>query len=202
MLKNLSKLERANVLTHAPGALFGIIGLPLLQSLGGSWATLVFSLTFIFMLSASSIYHWHADENQKRKWRVVDHISIYCLIAGTYTAFIIEFMNNSRGALILEILWGCVLVGSILKIFFTGRFKVVSTIIYLIMGWMAIFAIGDFLELIPTQILIWIGIGGVFYTVGTLFYLWKRYEYHHAIWHLFVLGGALSHWYGVYLSIQ
>lgn len=202
MLKNLSKLERANVLTHAPGALFGMVGLPMLQWLGGSWATLVFSLTFIFMMSASSIYHWHVNEDKKRKWRVVDHISIYCLIAGTYTAFIIEFMNNSRGVLILEILWGCVLVGSILKIFFTGRFKVVSTIIYLIMGWMAIFAIGDFLELIPTQILIWIGIGGVFYTVGTLFYLWKRYEYHHAIWHLFVLGGALSHWYGVYLSVQ
>lgn len=183
-----------------PGAIFGLIGLPILQVLNGTWSTLLFSITFIFMLSASSIYHWHTDENKKKSWRVIDHISIYCLIAGTYTAFIMHYMPNSKGILILQVLWSCVLAGSILKIFFTGRFRIVSTIIYLIMGWMAIFAINDFLEFIPSLILVMIGIGGLFYTLGTIFYLWKKWVYHHAIWHVFVLLGALSHWVGVFLS--
>ena len=192
-------IERANVLTHFPGIVFGLIGMFLLPAFS-SVPVLIFTLSFNLMFFASSTYHWINDAERKKKWRTLDHVSIFVLIAGTYTPFLMTYLNNSKGYLILQILWACVLVGSILKIFFIDKFRVVSTIIYLIMGWMAIFAINDFLTFIPSSILSWIGLGGLFYTIGTLFYLWKKWAYHHAIWHVFVLSGAVSHWIGVYLS--
>lgn len=202
MLKNISGPERANVLTHFPGMVFGVIGLGLFASLSAHWSVMVFSTGFLLMFSTSTIYHYLTATELKTKWRIADHISIYVLIAATYTPFIMLFMNTSKGQWILGILWSCVLIGSVLKVFFTGRFRVVSTIIYLIMGWMAIFAINDFLRFIPQNILLLIGLGGVFYTLGTIFYIWKSQPYNHAIWHLFVLGGAVSHWVAVWLSVS
>ena len=200
MIHKLSKVELANVLTHAPGAIFGLVGLMYFESQQTHWSVLVFSLSFIGLFTASSIYHYKEEPEAKRKWRIVDHIGIYFLIAGTYTPFILTYLPTSKGFLILQVLWGCVLAGSILKIFFTGRFNVLSTIIYLLMGWMAVFAIKDFIAHIPMDILLLIGLGGICYTLGTIFYLWKKLTYHHAIWHVFVLGGAVSHWIAVFLS--
>lgn len=202
ILKNISNPERANVLTHFPGMIFGLVSIGVFLSKGAHWSVMIFAAGFLLMFSTSTIYHYLTDFDRKVKWRIADHISIYVLIAATYTPFVMLFMNNSKGHWILGILWGCVVVGSNLKVFFTGRFRVVSTIIYLIMGWMAIFAINDFIQHIPRNILLLIGLGGVFYTLGTIFYIWKSKPYNHAIWHLFVLGGAVSHWIGVWMSID
>ena len=153
------------------------------------------------MFTASTVYHLQVDIQSKGRWQIVDHTSIYFLIAGTYTPFLVFNIASSKGSLILGLLWGLTIIGSILKIFHAGKYKLVSTIIYLLMGWAAVFTLKDFLENIPQIQLIWIGIGGIFYTLGTLFYLWKKLTYHHAIWHLFVLGGSVSHWYAVWLGL-
>lgn len=200
MLKELSRAERANVFTHLPGVFFGIVAF-CFSEIHGSNATLVYQASFLFMFIASSVYHWLPDGTKKANWRIADHISIFCLIAGTYTPFLI-FVDSPKTSLVLIILWCCVLVGSILKVFFTGRFKVASTIIYLLMGWAAIFVMDEFLETLPRQILFWVAIGGLCYTVGTIFYLWKKWMLHHAIWHLFVLAAALAHWWAVYSLSQ
>jgi hemolysin III len=201
MIKNLPKEEVANVFTHLPGALFGLGSLMYSQSRDAHWAILVFDACLIFMFTTSSIYHYKQKPDSKRKWRIVDHVSIFFLIWGTYLAYVHIYLQNETGTLIMQILSACVVLGSVLKIFFTGRFRIISTLIYLVMGWVAIFAINDFMEFIPDQILGLIGLGGVLYTLGTVFYLWKKLPYNHAIWHLMVLAGALSHWYGVYLSL-
>lgn len=201
MLAHLPATEKANVLTHALGLVLGLVLLPLLCVRGAwAWDLLLFGFTFLLMFSASSIYHLQTKERPKFIWRKIDHISIFLLIAGTYTPFLVRYMMQDGGQWLLIVLWSSAVAGTVMKVFYAGRFKIVSTGIYLLMGWVALFSIKDFLVNIPGAVLIWIGVGGVFYTLGTVFYLWKRLIHHHAIWHLFVLGGALSHLIAVYLS--
>ncbi len=172
------------------------------MELGGSTLGLgIFCFTFMLMFFTSSAYHLAITSANKRRWRSADHISIYLLIAGTYTYFIMTYLNTPKGHIILAVLWGGALIGTIFKLFFAGRFRLISTLIYLGMGWAGVAVIGDFLREIPPPVLAWIAIGGGFYSLGTLFYMWKKYTYHHAIWHVFVLGGALSHWWAIRLSI-
>ncbi len=200
----LPKTELANTASHAVGLLFGLISLVVLVlkidfiPIG----VYVYLGCFLFMFSASTIYHFVTRNHLKNRWQTVDHISIYFLIAGTVTPFILAYLDSDKSHFILQILWGFVAFGSIFKIFFAGRFKIVSTIIYLSMGWGAVFIMKDVISSMPFNILFWLGIGGVFYSLGTIFYLWKKLTYHHAIWHLFVLGGAISHWYSIWLSLK
>lgn len=203
MIHHLPQTEKANALTHAFGLIFGLAVLPMLiSSSGGTQLGInVFAFSFLFMYTASTTYHLMTVDISKRRWQRVDHISIYFLIAGTYTPFILNYLDSQKGLLFLQLLWGFVAVGSIFKIFYAGRFKFASTMIYIAMGSAVIFVLNDFMKTMPMIILIWLGIGGAFYTLGTIFYLWKKLTYHHAIWHLFVLGGSISHWYAVLLSI-
>jgi len=204
MFSSLPATEKANALSHGAGILFGLIALPalLLRVDGSPFGVSIFAFSFLFMFTASTVYHAVLSDLSKRRWQRVDHISIYFLIAGTYTPFLLAYLATDKGELILKLLWSCVAIGSILKIFFAGKFKLTSTIIYLAMGWAAMFVLKDFLETMPTPVLVWLGIGGACYTIGTLFYLWKKLTYHHGIWHLFVLGGAISHWYAVWRSLD
>lgn len=201
MFLQLPAEEKFNVTTHLFGVLIGLVGWGIFMRAGAEWPVHVFSVSFILLFASSTIYHWEVDGSKKKKWRIADHVSIFVLIAGTYTPFLITYSSGRIAAVLLAILWGLVLVGGILKIFFTGRFKVLSTIIYLLMGWIGIFAFNDFVDTVPDLVLMWIGIGGVGYTLGVVFYLWKGLKYHHGIWHLFVLAGAASHWVAVWLSV-
>ena len=204
MLTGLPKKEIANAITHAIGLLSGLILIPFLLSKTkevpiGAYA---FSFGFLFMFTASTVYHLMQSRVWKSRWQAVDHISIYFLIASSYTPFLMSYIDPQKADFILKLLWACVGVGTLFKIFFAGRFKIVSTIIYLAMGWASMFVLGDFMDSMPGSILCWLGIGGACYTFGTIFYLWKKFTYHHAIWHLFVLGGAVTHWYAVWLSLN
>ena len=203
MKEGFPKTELANTVTHGAGLLFGLVAIPFLLSKNemvpiGAY---VFSFGFLFMFVASTAYHLALSPNTKSRRQRIDHISIYFLIAGTYTPFLIGYIEPQKADFILKLLWGCVALGTVFKIFFADKFKIVSTLIYLSMGWASVFVWGDFMESMPSSILLWLGTGGACYTIGTVFYIWKKYTYHHAIWHIFVLGGAITHWYAVWLSL-
>lgn len=200
MYTSLSTDEKINVLTHFSGVIFGLAGSVVFLTSSAHWSSLLFSATFVLLFSASTIYHLTENEEHKKIWRVVDHGSIFVLIAGTYTPFLVKYLDPDQGNLLLMVQWGLVVVGGVLKIFFTGRFKILSMIIYLAMGWVGVLALDQFIEQMPGEVLMWIGIGGGFYTLGVVFYLWKGLKYHHGIWHVFVLGGAISHWWAVWLT--
>jgi hemolysin III len=131
----------------------------------------------------------------------LDHISIYFLIAGTYTPFLLVYVNNSFGITILSILWGLTLIGIFIKVYFTGRYEILSTIIYLLMGWIMIVGGRRFFDQLPVPVLIFIWIGGGLYSIGVIFYLWDKYYYTHATWHLFVLTAAICHYVAVLLAM-
>ncbi|MEP6746470.1 MAG: hemolysin III family protein [Bacteroidota bacterium] len=137
----------------------------------------------------------------KECWKIFDHISIYFLIAGTYTPFLLIYLNNTFGITLLCVLWGLTVLGIFFKIFFTGRFKAVSNIIYIAMGWMLVTGGKRFFTELPTNVLIFIIIGGGLYSIGIIFYLWQKYSWHHAVWHFFVLAAAVCHYVAVLLAV-
>jgi hemolysin III len=198
--------EKANVITHLLGFVFGLIGLPylvwtisespettIMDVAGGS----IYGIGFLMVFGFSTLYHAQKEARKRRVMKIWDHISIYYLIAGTYTPFLLAYADREDARIMLWILWGLALFGTIFKIFFTGRFRLISTLIYLAMGWMVVFSPDSFSENLPKEQFMWIAIGGASYTVGVVFYLVKKIPFHHAIWHLFVLGGAFCHYVGV-----
>ena len=204
-----AKEEIANSLTHGIGVILGIIGVPILVSyavFNGTtlhvWGVSIFSISLLMVYLFSTLYHSIQHPMAKRTLRIMDHISIFFLIAGSYTPFIFFFMNRTSGYVFLSILWGCALIGSLLKIFFTGRFNVLSTILYLIMGWTIIFIAKPIFTAMSFEGILWVAIGGGAYTLGVVFYLWKQLKFHHAIWHLFVLSGSISHYIAVLYSMD
>ena len=199
--------EPVNSLTHWGGAILALIGLIILLILG--WGTpakiislLIYGISLIFLFSASATYHMvQVKEKALEVFRKIDHAAIYFLIAGTYTPFLLIYMNNEFGITILSVLWGLTVLGIFFKIRFTGKFEIISTIIYLLMGWIMISGGRRFFDNLPVEVLIFIFIGGGLYSVGVFFYLWDKYSYTHAVWHLFVLGGAVSHYIAVFLAM-
>lgn len=195
--------EKLNTITHGIGAIAGVIGLLVL---GFNYNPDVISLTpiliygfgIIFLFSASTIYHYISTIRLKRKFRILDHISIYFLIAGTYTPICSSVLKESEGTNILIAVWSITAVGLILKLFFTGKFEKISLLLYLVMGWMIMFDISTFTEVVSSKALTYLILGGVFYTVGVVFYVLRKLKYHHVIWHIFVLLGALFHYLMTY----
>lgn len=200
--------EIANTITHALGVAFSLIAMPLLiiyalkaGTIATVWAVSIFGFGMLMVYSSSSLYHWVKRKNTKRLLRVWDHISIFVLIAGTYTPVVVKFTSGSTTTIFLSVLWGIVAIGSFLKIFYTGRFKIASVVLYVAMGWMAVFIIKPLSVNMPVQIMWWLLTGGIAYMLGVIFYLWKRLQYHHAVWHLFVLTGTITHFVAVYYII-
>ena len=179
--------------------IFGLIGL-LIYNENEPWSVfsiVVYGVSIVVLFSASALYHAMKTEDKKRKFRIIDHISIYLLIAGTYTPVVLLLLLDSKGWLLFSLVWGIALVGAILKLFYTGKFGFLSTLLYLVMGWLIVL---DFqaLELAMNQDglhLLWAG--GAFYTIGIIFYAVKKIPFHHVIWHFFVLGGAICHYFMV-----
>lgn len=200
--------ELANAWTHSIGLVAGILAIPFLLNQAFSsdkeWAVLgafTFGLGLLMVYGFSTAYHATVNPEKKSKLQIMDHVSIYFLIAGSYTPMILAILKKETALIFLGIIWGSVLVGTFFKLFFTGKFKTLSVIIYLTMGWLAVFFIQDLIEKISWDTLIWIGIGGMSYTVGVYFYVKSEKLYYHAIWHLFVLGGTAAHFVAVYQLI-
>lgn len=200
-----SSEEKANTLTHGLGLILGIVGIIILfnQPQDGKTliGTLAFSIGVIMVYGFSTAYHAAKDPIKKSRLQVMDHVSIYFLIAGSYTPMVLAILQTDKAILFLSIIWGSVLVGTFFKIFYTGRFKTLSVVIYLTMGWLAVFFFNDLLEKLSFETLFWIGLGGLSYTLGVLFYVKSERLYFHAIWHVFVLGGTAAHFVAVYQLI-
>lgn len=202
------KQEIIHGIIHAVGILFGLSALPVLTGIAATHGNTpgivgagIYSFCFILLFTCSTVYHLAQDQQVKKLFVVLDHISIYFLIAGTYTPFLLVFMNNAFGITLLCILWGLTAVGVVFKSFFTGRFNVLSTIIYLIMGWIMIVGGKTFFSYLPLPVIIMIAIGGVLYSIGVYFYMKEKAAYTHAVWHTFVLAAAICHYVAVLLSV-
>ncbi|HSF55382.1 MAG TPA: hemolysin III family protein [Algoriphagus sp.] len=202
------KEELANALSHGVGLVLGLFGIPfLIQKViqnGGTEAWIggiAFSLGILMVYSFSTFYHAARNPRLKSKLQVLDHIAIYFLIAGSYTPMVLAVLNQDKAILFLSVLWGSVLIGTFFKIFFTGRFKILSVVIYLLMGWLAVFFFQDIVERISLEALVWIGVGGMAYTIGVYFYIKSDKLYYHTVWHLFVLVGTISHFVAVFQVI-
>jgi hemolysin III len=202
------KQEIVNSLIHGVGIIFGTSCLPILAGLAihhdnmaGTVGSVIYGFCFLFLFTSSTVYHIVREPDIKHVFKVLDHISIYFLISGTYTPFLLIYMNNAFGISLLCVLWGLTAVGIVIKIFFTGRFDVLSTIIYLLMGLILVVGGRRFFVYVPGDVAIFVCIGGGLYIFGVLFYLWDKYLYTHAVWHAFVLAAAICHYVAVLLSM-
>jgi len=197
------KAEIANSFTHGLGILFSltVIVVLLLGSLNSSFSNrfslFIFALSMLIMYSVSTIYHATKNTEQKTVLRLFDHISIYFLIAGTYTPFILLCLHGNLKWVFFCIIWGIVMLGIIYKLVWWKQHPKLSLYIYLAMGWIIVFIIKPMYQSLPTESFVWLIAGGIFYSVGTIFYANRKPLYNHAIWHLFVLAGSVSHFLAV-----
>ena len=206
--RNLPTTEWLNVLTHGIGIILTLIAIPFIITVSTDVLTtgqligvLAFCFGLLFMYSSSTAYHYAMRERSKKLLKILDHIAIFILIGGSYTAFVLTYLNNSTGWIFLGIMWSIITVGIILKLFFTGRFEWVSLMLYLVLGWMVIFIYSDMTAVMPEAVKYWLITGGLSYTFGTIFYAVKQIPHGHAIWHLFVMGGTVTHYVSLYSGI-
>lgn len=200
-----ARQEFVHSIIHAFGILFGIIGFVFLitnySESGYSTsfiAKCIYGFCFLITFLFSTLYHSIHKERLKHLFKILDHISIYFLIAGTYTPFVLIYMHNTRGFWLLSFVWGGALIGIIFKIFFIDKSKVVSVFFYVFLGLLFLFDAKNFFTHIPINIS-WLIIAGVIlYLVGIIFYLQKGWKYHHAIWHLFSLAASIFHFVAIF----
>jgi hemolysin III len=201
--------EIANSLTHGAGLVASLVGLPVLviaaagrgdalQVIGAS----VFAASLVALYAASATYHAVPPSRAKQVLRLLDHVAIYLLIAGTYTPFALGVLRGVWGWTLFGMIWSLAALGIVFKTLLRFRYPRAATLFYLAMGWLAVVAIRPMLEAMPAMGLVWIAAGGLLYTAGVGFYAWERLRYGHAVWHLFVLGGSTCHflavlWYGL-----
>ena len=171
---------------------------------GDAWRVVSFSIygsTLIILYLMSTLYHSFTNPRLKRFFRILDHVSIYLLIAGTYTPIALVSMRGPWGWTIFGLIWGMAIAGIISKFFIIDRLKYLSIVFYIAMGWLIIIALKPMFEMVPPGLILWIFIGGLSYTFGVIFYAMKKMPYHHAVWHLFVLGGSICHFFGMFFNL-
>ncbi len=200
--------EKINIISHAVGLVLSIVALLLLvthASLhGNAWHVVSFSIfgaSLIFLYAASTFYHGAKEPSLRNRLRVLDHASIYALIAGTYTPFALITLSGSTGWVVFGVSWGLALSGIVLKLFFTGKYHLLSTLMYVFMGWIIIFAIKPLINNLPEAGLLWLFAGGVSYTLGAILYSIKKLKFNHAIFHLLVLVGSVCHFVSVFFYV-
>lgn len=198
----------ANSMTHALGVILSMTALILMtyqSKLQNNdlkiFVSVLYGSTLIIMYSSSTIYHLFRNPRLRHYMRIMDHSSIYLLIAGTYTPLVLISLHGKLGLTLFIIIWSIAVFGVIFKLFFVHRFEIVSTILYLAMGWLAIVAIEPIIKALPGAAIAWIVAGGLSYSIGVIFYLWKKLPFSHTIWHLFVLAGSLCHFIAVFFYI-
>lgn len=199
--------EKINFISHAIGAVLAVIGAILLIIKGAAypmaqWIGLwVYGLSLVLLFTASSLYHF-AETPERRGWfKKLDHTAIYYLIAGTYTPFLSIALPTQKAHYLLIALWVIAAIGTLFKLVFIHHFQKISLFAYLAMGWLALLVIDDMRTYLSDQSLSLLIIGGLAYTIGALFYALKKVRYTHAIWHIFVLIGAGSHFLSIYLYV-
>ena len=203
--------EIANSITHGIGAILSIAALSVLVVFASqhkdAWRIVSFSIygaTLFLLYLTSTLYHAFTHEKLKKFFRLMDHSCIYLLIAGTYTPPTLIAMRGAWGWTLFGLIWTMAAAGLVFKVFNMGKYQFISVVIYIIMGWLAIIAIKPMLAALPAGMFAWFLAGGLFYTFGVVFYAWEELPYNHAIWHLFVLGGSITHFFGIlfYLALQ
>tara|TARA_R100001369_G_scaffold91835_1_gene134384 strand:- start:3379 stop:3996 length:618 start_codon:yes stop_codon:yes gene_type:complete len=203
----LEKEEKLNTLSHALGIILGLIGFFVLYQINdrhnsyGIFSIVVYSFTFVLLFTASTLYHLVRDPNLKNRLRILDHISIYFLIAGTYTPVALIMLEKGNGWLLFYTVWGIAALGTLMKLFYTGKYEFISLLLYLVMGWLIVLDLDNLLSNTTTIGLGTLFLGGAFYTLGIIFYAIEKIPYNHFIWHLFVLGGAISHWFFILIDV-
>jgi len=200
--------EMTNIISHAIGLVFSIIALLLMlirASESGDILYIVsaaiFGISLIALYAASTLYHSAKDPKVRSRLRINDHATIYILIAGTYTPFTLITLNGWVGWTVFGVSWGMATAGVILKLFYTGKYNVLSTLMYVLMGWIIIFAIKPLVNSLSSEGLFWLIAGGVAYTTGAVIYSIKQIKFNHAIFHLFVLLGSFCHFISVYFYV-
>ena len=200
--------ELANILSHGLGAALSVAGLVVLVvlafRLGDPWRVTSFAIygsTLIILYLASTLYHSVQDHRVKGVLRTIDHAGIYLLIAGTYTPILLVSMRGAWGWTLLGVIWGLALMGVVLQSLSFQRLRRVELFVYLMMGWLCVIAWREMFASISIGGLIWIAVGGLLYTIGVIFYAWHKLPYHHAVWHIFVLAGSVSHFFAMLLHV-
>lgn len=208
MAQRLHSEEIANVVTHGIGALLAVGGGAVLVTLAAIHAgareivsAAVFSATLVLLYVASTLYHAATDPETRARLKVLDHCAIFLLIAGTYTPFTVAAIRGGWGWSLFGVIWGMAVAGVIFKLFFTGRFRVLSTAMYIGMGWLVLVALVPLVQSLTPAGLAWLVVGGALYTLGTLFYHRESIPYAHAIWHGFVLAGSSCHFAAVAVEL-
>ncbi|RUS45203.1 hemolysin III family protein [Cohnella sp. AR92] len=200
--------EVANAVTHGLGAALSIAGLTLLivfASLrGDAWhvtSFTIYGVTMLMLYVASTLVHSFKEGKIKDLFETFDHSCIYLFIAGTYTPIMLTILRSPLGWTLFGIVWGIAIAGIVFKAFFTKRFLYLSTLFYVLMGWMVVFVWGPLQEAMSPTGLHLLVAGGLLYTLGTIFYVWRAFPYHHAVWHLFVLAGSIAHFFAILLYL-
>lgn len=200
--------EKINVISHAIGFILSIVALVFLVVRAGMYGNsmhvvsfTIFGVSLMVLYAASSLYHNATQPEVRKRLKIFDHASIYVLIAGTYTPFTLVTLQGSAGWVIFGVSWGIALVGITLKLFFTGRYSIASTVMYVLMGWVIIFAIKPLVHNLSADGLFWLFLGGVAYTVGAVLYSIKKIKFNHAIFHLLVLIGSFCHFVSIYFYV-
>ena len=203
-----SKEEQLNIITHGIGLLLSIVALVLLIVYASRYGTVwhitsfaIFGASLIVLYAASTFYHYAKNPDLRIKLNILDHAAIYVLIAGTYTPFTLVVLKGWVGWTIFGISWGLALIGIIFKVFYFGRYDRISTIAYVLMGWVVIFAIKPLMDELPTKGLLWLFGGGLAYTFGAFLYSRRKLRFNHAWFHVFVLVGSFCHFMAVFFYV-
>lgn len=201
--------EIVNSITHGIGALLSIIALVILIIVAGQhgdiWHLVSFSIygsTLILLYLSSTLYHSFTNPKIKNLFARFDHISIFLLIAGTYTPILLTTLRGPWGWTLFAIIWAMAVAGAVIRSIYLHRFRKLMVAIYLVMGWMAIVAAKQIYELMPGISIWFLVLGGLAYSIGVIFYNWRKLPYSHGIWHLFVLAGSILHFFAIYFSIN
>jgi hemolysin III len=200
--------EKTNIISHAIGFVLSVVALVLMLVRAGLYGDIwhlasaaIFGLSLMSLYAASTLYHSAKDPIPRSRLRIFDHATIYILIAGTYTPFTLITLKGTTGWLIFGVSWGMAIAGVTLKLFFTGKYGVLSTLMYVLMGWIIVFAITPLVNSLSSQGLYWLFAGGVAYTTGAIIYSIKSVKFNHAIFHMFVLLGSFCHFVSIYFSV-
>lgn len=200
--------EIANSITHGIGAGFSVLGLVVLvvlaSKLGDPWkivSSSIFGASLFILYLSSTLYHSFSGPRIKKALQVLDHSAIFIVIAGSYTPFTLVTLRGAWGWSLFGVVWGLAVGGIVLKIFTTGKLQVLSLTIYIVMGWLAIIAAKPLVTNLEMSGLILVVAGGLAYTAGVVFYVWEKLPYNHMIWHLFVLGGSICHFFAVLTNV-
>jgi hemolysin III len=200
--------EISHSITHGIGSILSIAALIILVVFASRqndvWKIVSFSIygiSLVLLYLSSTLYHSLSFTKANKVFQRIDHSMIFVLIAGTYTPVLLIALRDSLGWVLFGLIWGLAILGIVLKNIFFKKLQILSLILYLIMGWLVVFAIKPLLESVPFGMMIWFLAGGLSYTIGVVFYVWKKLPYSHFIWHLFVLGGSITHFLGIFFYL-